>query len=209
MGFWGLYLGGSESLAPDAKECKEGAKELRRVQKSKQPPKGPVRTKTSPAPESVVFCYRRSFSWGRGSGGVKSTGISQSVRVTSRDESQSVPSLEKLFKTRELELPNFEGSLPSCSPHSAGYTRTSVHPHFPLANFRRLYFFRRFRKGVGGRGLATNKPPKRATKVRQTCVPILLRGHRKKGTEKRPEFLAFEEFPRANPLCPPTPFRNF
>ena len=77
----------------------------------------------------------RRTDWGRGSGGVKSTGVSQSVRVTSRDESQSVPSLEKLklFKTRELELPNFEGSLPSCSPHSAGYTRTSVHPHFPLA----------------------------------------------------------------------------
>ena len=33
----------------------------------------------------------------RGSGGVQSTGVSQSVRATSRDESQSVPSLEKLF----------------------------------------------------------------------------------------------------------------
>ena len=68
---------------------------------------------------------------------------------------------------------------------------------------------RRFRKGVGGRGLATNKPPKRAQKVLLKCVPILLRGHRKKGTEKRPEFLVFEGFPRGNPLCPPTPFRNF
>ena len=61
----------------------------------------------------------------------------------------------------------------------------------------------RFRKGVGGRGLATNKPPNRAQKVLQKCVPILLRGHRKKGTEKRPKSLAFEGFLRANPLCPP------
>ena len=55
------------------------------------------------------------------------------MRGTSRDESQCVPSPEKLFKTRDLELPIFEGSLPSCWPHSAGYTRTSVHPYFPVA----------------------------------------------------------------------------
>ena len=68
----------------------------------------------------------------------------------------------------------------------------------------------RFRKGVGGRGLATNKPPKRAQKVLQKCVPLLLRGHRKKGTEKRLESLACERFPRANPFFEtPTPFRNF
>ena len=67
-------------------------------------------------------------------GGVKSAGVSQSARETGRDESQSVPSPEKLFKTRDLELPIFEGSVPSCSPHSAGYTRTSVHPYFPVTN---------------------------------------------------------------------------
>ena len=39
---------------------------------------------------------------------------------------------------------------------------------------------KRVRKGVGGRGLTTNKPPKRAKKVLQKCVPLLLRGHRKK-----------------------------
>ena len=48
-----------------------------------------------------------SFNWGRGSGGVKSTGVSQSVRETSRDESQNVLSTPKLFKTRDLKLPNF------------------------------------------------------------------------------------------------------
>ena len=70
-------------------------------------------------------------------------------------------------------------------------------------------FCRRFRKGVGGKGLATNKPPKRAQTILQKCVPLLLMGHRKKGTEKRPKSLAYEGFPHANPLCPPTPFRNF
>ena len=84
---------------------------------------------------NVKFHSRNGISrleqyWG--SGGVKSIGVSQSVRVTSRDESQSVPSLKKIFKTRDLELPIFEGSLPSCSPHSAGYTRTSVQPYFPV-----------------------------------------------------------------------------
>ena len=67
----------------------------------------------------------------RGSGRVWSTVISQS-----RDESQSVPSPGKLFETRDLELPFFEGSLPSCSPHSAGYNRTFLHPYFPVAKIR-------------------------------------------------------------------------
>ena len=71
----------------------------------------------------------------RGSGGVQSTGVSQRVRATGRVESQSVLSPERLFKTRDLELPFSEGSLPSCSPHSVGYTRTSLHPYFPVAKF--------------------------------------------------------------------------
>ena len=84
---------------------------------------------TNMPPRQATNC-----SWGRGSGGVKSAGVSQSVRETSRDESQSVPSSEEVFKTRVLELPIFEGSVPSCSPHSAGYTRTSLHPYFPVTN---------------------------------------------------------------------------
>ena len=44
--------------------------------------------------------------------------------------------------------------------------------------------FQRFRKGVGGRELATNNPPKKGKKVLQKCVPLLLRGHRKKGYRK-------------------------
>ena len=47
----------------------------------------------------------------------------------------------------------------------------------------------RFRKGVGGRELAINKPPKTGQKVRQKCVPLLLRGDRKKGAEKTPQTL--------------------
>ena len=70
---------------------------------------------------------------GRGSGGVKSTGVSQSVRETSRDESQCVPSPEKLLQNKGFGAPIFEGSLPRSSPHSAGYARTSVHPYFPVA----------------------------------------------------------------------------
>ena len=86
--------------------------------------------------------------WGRGCGGVKSAGVSQRVRETGRDESQSVPSPEKLFKTRDLELPIFEGSVPSCSPHSVGYTRTSVHPYFPFAKRyqRKIHSDERFRE---------------------------------------------------------------
>ena len=62
------------------------------------------------------------------------------MRETSRDESQYVPSLEKLVRTRDLELPMFEGSLLSCSLHSAGYTRTSVHPYFPVAKSSRNHY---------------------------------------------------------------------
>ena len=72
----------------------------------------------------------RSHSLGEGKWGRKSAGVSQSVRETDRDKSQSVPSPQKRFETKDLELPSFEGSLPSCSPHSAGNTRTSVHPCF-------------------------------------------------------------------------------
>ena len=58
--------------------------------------------------------------------------------------------------------------------------------------------------------VATNRPPKKtAEKVLQNCVALLLRGHRKKGTEKRPQSLAQEGLLRGNPLCPPTPFETF
>ena len=42
---------------------------------------------------------------------------------------RSVPSPEKLIKIKDLELQFFEGSVPSCRPHSVGYTR--AHPVLP------------------------------------------------------------------------------
>ena len=56
-------------------------------------------------------------------------------------------------------------------------------------------FIQRFRKGVGGRGLATN--PK---KFSRNVSPLLLRGHRKKGTEKSLQSLA-----RMKDFLAPTP----
>ena len=84
------------------------------------------------------------FCWGRGSGGVESTGVSQSVRETSREKCQRVPSPEELFQTRDLELPIFEGSLPSGLPHPPRdtpvplYTCTSLWPIFVCF----FFFFR-------------------------------------------------------------------
>ena len=43
------------------------------------------------------------------------------------------PPQKNPFKPIDFELPIFEGSLPSCSPHSMGYTRTSLHVYFPVA----------------------------------------------------------------------------
>ena len=48
----------------------------------------------------------------------------------------------------------------------------------------------RFRKGVGGRGLATDRARNGAHIVPQNCVHLLLREDRKKGAEKMPESLA-------------------
>ena len=65
-----------------------------------------------------------------------------------------------------------------------------------------------FRKGVGGRGLATNSAQNTAKILPWKCVLLLIRGRRKKAAEKGPESMVWEGFPCANPLCPPTPFRN-
>ena len=55
--------------------------------------------------------------------------------------------------------------------------------------------FQRFQKGVGGRGLGTNTP-----------LPLLLRGHRKKGTEKRPGIRSISS---RQPLVSANPFSKF
>ena len=51
-------------------------------------------------------------------------------------------------------------------------------------------FFQKFRKGVGGRGLATSRVQYAAKKGPRNWVPLLIRGDRKKGAEKRLECLA-------------------
>ena len=124
-----------------------------------------------------------------GGGGVVAATPLRHTRNCGKSCDEVVATLERnggVWRLRHLELPAVQ---------------------VPVRFLRRLG--QKFRKGVGGRGLATNKPPTRAQKVLQKYVPLLLRGHRKKVTEKRPESLAFEGFPRANPLCPPTLFRNF
>ena len=68
---------------------------------------------------------------------------------------------------------------------------------------------RGFEKGLADRwGLATNSAQNAAKNVPQNCVLLIRRGHRKKGSEKRPESMVWDGFPCANSLCPPTPFRN-
>ena len=69
---------------------------------------------------------------------------------------------------------------------------------------------RGFEEGLAGRGWRQTNAQKEPKKIFRNVSPsLLLRGHRKKGTEKRLESLAYEGFPHANPFCPPTPFRNF
>ena len=99
------------------------------------------------------------------------------------------------------------GRFGTFSPELPGKTdKTTFQKNWVGAECRSVFLAlftrsnRRFRKGVGRRGLATNKPPKRAQKVFQKFVPFLLRGHRKKGKEKRPESLAFEGLPCAKPF---------
>ena len=75
------------------------------------------------------------------SGGVKSAGVSQSVRETGRDESQSDLSPGKLFKTRDLELPNFEGSAAALR---------GIHPYLCTPVLPRDQSFGVFFRGGGG-----------------------------------------------------------
>ena len=72
-------------------------------------------------------------------------------------------------------------------------------PTFPKSEVSK----RGWREGVGDQ-----QRPKYSNNVSQNSVLLLLRGHSKKD-RKRPEIYVWEGFPCANPLCPPTPFRNF
>ena len=89
--------------------------------------------------------------------------------------------------------------VPGCSPHNQTYR----------LDFDCLGNYQRFRKGVGGRGLATSSVQNTAKMPPRIVSSYFIRGHRKKGGRKKPEFRVWEGFPCANPLCPPTPSRNF
>ena len=75
-----------------------------------------------------------------------------------------------------------------------------------LSRFTTGLHDQRFRKGVGGRGLATNNAQHTAKIVSQNGVLLLIRAHRKKRTEKRLEFMVWEGFPCANPHPSANPF---
>ena len=60
-----------------------------------------------------------------------------------------------------------------------------------------------FEQGLAG-GVGNKQTPKKNPKISPEMCPLLVRGHRKNGPEKRLESLAYEGFP-----CPPTPFQDF
>ena len=114
---------------------------ISRRRNAKHPSCGTPTLRLAPSRLSAV-------AWDRESGGAQSTGVSQRVRVTGRDESQSVPFPEKLFKKGIWRSHFLRESLPSCSPHSAGCTCTFLHPQEPLnAPFLKGLFSSGFSRG--------------------------------------------------------------
>ena len=79
---------------------------------------------------------------------------------------------------------------------------------FNKRNFQEITpLFQRFRRGVGGKGLATNCAQNTAKIVPLRIVfSYSYGGHRKKGTEKRPESIVWEGFPCTNPPLSTNPF---
>ena len=69
-------------------------------------------------------------------GAYKSTGVSPEREGDRKGRvPKCPPAQKKLLKTRDLELPFFLRDLSQVvRPHSVGYTRTSLHPYFPVAN---------------------------------------------------------------------------
>ena len=67
---------------------------------------------------------------------------------------------------------------------------------------------RDFEKGLAGGDWRPTVPTMQQKMLPQNCVLLLIRGHGRKGAEKRPQFMVWEGFPCANPLCPPTPFET-
>ena len=71
------------------------------------------------------FGQKRSFCLGEGEvGGVKSTGVSQSVRETSRDESKTFSPPKKTLQNKRFGAPNFLGISPKLFAALRG-----IHPY--------------------------------------------------------------------------------
>ena len=107
---------------------------------------------------------------------------------------EMIPALPWWSKSPSVSTPveqsRKQGDARGASEVRRGTSSNHFHCPVPRSSSHIGLNFQRFRKGVGGRGLATNKPPKTARKIVQKYVPLLLSGHRKKGTEKRPQSLA-------------------
>ena len=67
---------------------------------------------------------------------------------------------------------------------------------------------RGFEKGLVGGGCQPTAPKIQQKCPPELCSPTFLGGIEIRGPEKRPESMAWEGFACANPLCPPTPFRD-
>ena len=80
-----------------------------------------------------------------------------------------------------MHAPSSFGHLPNIPPDS---------PESPEGSRNTSKVSKRgWREGVGDQ-----LHPKHSKNVPQNCVLLLLRGHRKKGAEKRPEFMVWEGF---------------
>ena len=129
-----------------------------------------------------------------------------------------------------LDLPRVVLDLPLVSSQKNGFLFSALLPlsffvffslsFLPFSFFHSFLFLslsfflflsflsRRFRKEVGGRGLRQTAPKDSKKWPPRIVFFSSYKRHRKRGAEKRSESMVWKEFPCANPLCPPTPFRN-
>ena len=69
---------------------------------------------------------------------------------------------------------------------------------FPLIALIALGAF--FHSTPGSAQVGDQQHPKHSKNCPQNCVLLLIKGHRKKGAEKRPESMLWAGFPCANPI---------
>ena len=110
-------------------------------------------------------------------------------------------------KKLENLLPNLAGSSPPISPKTSP---TSLWKSLVLTTFR-ISRIRGFEKGLAGRGLATNDPPKQPKEFSRPKIHPKLKAHLNKFSE---QFslkikLALSPPPSKKPQHPPPKRRNF